>query len=293
MEAPEIDNLLDNSIILLDKPCGHICHDVTSQVKRILGVSRTGHAGTLDPDVSGVLPVALGRATKLLRFIAAKDKTYICLIKFRKILTDAEIKKLLAGFVGTITQTPPKKSAVRKVPRKRTVHYLHVLESCGHFALFESKVDAGTYMRTICTEAGKKTEGARMEELRRISVGSITENQCHTIQDLIDAVWLWKNKGDESMLRKMLIPVDSLISFQKIVIKDEAARAICHGAQLALPGIVSAASGIKKGEFVSIYTESGKFIGVGSWILDAGEDSKKTHGFAVQIERVHARKEEI
>ena len=157
---------------------------------------------------------------------------------------------MLAGFVGTITQTPPKISAVRKVPRRRTVHYLRVLETGGHFALFESKVDAGTYMRTICTEAGKKIGGARMEELRRVAVGSIPESQCHTMQDLIDAVWLWKNKEDESVLRKMLIPVDSLISFQKVIVKNDAARAICHGAQLALPGIVStpipAQGGIKK-----------------------------------------------
>ena len=141
---------INNGIIIIDKPCGQVCHEITSCVKKIVGASRSGHAGTLDPNVSGVLPIALGKATKLLRYIAGKDKTYVGIIKFRKILKKDQIENLFREFTGEITQTPPKISAVRKKPRKRTIYYLKLIEHNGRFAVFETTVDAGTYIRTLC-----------------------------------------------------------------------------------------------------------------------------------------------
>ena len=125
MGVPE---LLDSGVVVLDKPCGPVSHEVTSWMRKMLGVSRAGHAGTLDPDVSGVLPVALGRATKLVQYIAGKRKTYVGICKFKKELDPAHIEDVFASFRGEIEQTPPLVSAVKKVKRKRFVHSLEVLE---------------------------------------------------------------------------------------------------------------------------------------------------------------------
>ncbi|MFH2101618.1 MAG: RNA-guided pseudouridylation complex pseudouridine synthase subunit Cbf5, partial [Candidatus Micrarchaeota archaeon] len=200
----ELEKLIGNGVIVIDKPCGQSSHEITTFVKKIVGVSRSGHAGTLDPKVSGVLPVALGRATKLLRYIAGTNKTYVGIIKFREPQPGKRIEELFAQFTGEIVQMPPKMSAVRRRHRKRVIHHLNLLESNGRFGLFETKVDAGTYIRTLCVDIGKKCGGARMEELRRTAVGGISEKQAFTMQELIDAVHAWKEENDSSSLEKMI-----------------------------------------------------------------------------------------
>ena len=131
---------LENGILLLDKPYGHSSHEITTYIKKLLGVSRAGHAGTLDPQVSGVLPIALGRATKLLQYIATKRKTYVGIIKFKHILSEEKVQQLFQQFTGEITQTPPRESAVQKVARKRTIYTLQFLEQSRKIrALFYSK----------------------------------------------------------------------------------------------------------------------------------------------------------
>lgn len=257
-----------NSVIIIDKPPGHTSHEITTFVKKIVGASRAGHAGTLDPEVSGVLPVALGKATKLLQYIAGKDKTYVGIIKFKNPQTREQIEKLFSEFTGEIIQTPPKLSAVRKKPRKRTIYHLKLLEVRGRLALFEAKVDAGTYIRTLCEDIGKKCGGARMEELRRIAVGRITEKESHRIYDVIDAM-----KTDPDAFRKMLRPPESLIDLPKVFIKESALKSVLSGAQIMKPAIEKNEG--KAGEKVAIYCKD-KFIGVG-----IGEEKK------VKLERIH------
>lgn len=278
---------LDNCVIIINKPCGQTSHEITTQVKKILGVNRSGHAGTLDPQVSGVLPVALGRATKLIQYIASKEKTYVCLMKFKDILPEARIRALFEEFTGRITQTPPKISAVKKVPRQRTIHKLRIIEIKGHFVLFEATVEAGTYIRTLCDDMGKHTGGARMEELRRIAVGRITESEAYTMQDLIDAVWVWKNKNDESLLKAMVKPPETFIDFPKVVVKESAVEQLKHGAQLTVPGVLRFDSKVKRDERVSLYSESGKFVGVGIFLFDYEGFVKAKKGIAAKIERIH------
>ena len=212
-------------------------------MKRITGATRSGHAGTLDPNVSGVLPIALGRATKLLSYLAGKDKTYIGIIKFKEPKSSSEVEALFSQFVGELVQTPPKISAVRKVPRKRTVYYLKLLEleekegGRGRLALFEAKVDAGTYIRTLCEDIGKRCGGARMEELRRTAVGKITERETFTMQELIDAMWRYKNRNDSSQLDRMLKEPERFIEMPAVSIKESALPSVLSGAQIMAPAI--------------------------------------------------------
>lgn len=281
----DIQELLKNSVIIINKPPGHSSHEITTFVKKITGSARSGHAGTLDPEVSGVLPVALGRATKLLRYIAGKDKTYVGVMKFRQPQGRQQIERLFAKFTGTLTQTPPKMSAVRKVARKRTVHSLKLLGTEGSLALFEARVDAGTYIRTLCEDMGKECGGARMEELRRTAVGRITEKETSTMYDLIDAMWLWKNRGDGSLLRKMLRAPESLIGLPRAFIKESALNSIYSGAQVMAPA-VEGMEPVERGERVAMYC-GGMFIGVGvAQLSDKDLAAGKKKGLAIKLERV-------
>ena len=226
----------------------------------------------MDPQVSGVLPVALGRATKLLRYIAGKDKTYVGIIKFRKEQTKEKVLELFQGFSGEIVQTPPKISAVRKKPRKRTVYHLKLIELKGKFGLFEAKVDAGTYIRTLCEDIGNKCGGARMEELRRIAVGNVTEDKCVKMHEIIDAMYHHK-KGNDEFLEKILIAPEKLIGLPKVFIKESSLENVLNGAQIMEPAILKNEG--KTGDRVAIYC-SERFVGVG-----ITEERK------IKLERIH------
>lgn len=270
-------------VIIIDKPPGHTSHEITTFVKKITRAARAGHAGTLDPQVSGVLPIALGRATKLLRYIAGKDKTYVGIIKFREIQSRERIEELFREFTGQIVQRPPKKSAVRKVPRKRTVHSLRLLEISAEnprLALFEARVEAGTYIRTLCKDIGKKCGGARMEELRRVAVGSITEDQCHSMHDVIDAMHCM-GEGEGKPLMDMLKAPQTLIDLPKASLKRSSLENVLNGAQVMPPGLEGMEEA-GEGERLAIYCE-GDFVGIGI-------KKKWKSGFGIVLERIHFRK---
>lgn len=160
--------------LILDKPPNIIHHDLTSRIGKIFGV-KAGHAGTLDPNVTGVSIIGLGRYTRLLRYFNL-PKTYICLAKFK---SSPNIDILLSK-VGKNLQVPPAQSAVAKKPRYRNLYEVKILEQFGNRVLFRAKVDAGFYMRVLCNQVG-----AEMEDLRRIAIGDITENMANTIYDVL------------------------------------------------------------------------------------------------------------
>ncbi len=275
-----------NNVVILDKPPGHTSHEITTFVKKITGASRSGHAGTLDPQVSGVLPIALGRATKLLRYIAGADKTYVGIIKFKKVQTKEKIESLFSEFTGVLTQTPPKKSAVRKRPRKRTVHYLKLIEideENPRLALFETKVDAGTYIRTLCKDIGKKCGGARMEELRRTAVGEITDDESFKIYELIDAVH-YDKEGKPELLKKMLRAPEEFIKLPKVFIKENALQSIGRGAQIMIPAIEDMDE-VEADKKVAIYYKD-RFVGVGIAKITKKELNLKK-GLGIKLERIH------
>ncbi|MEM4359912.1 MAG: RNA-guided pseudouridylation complex pseudouridine synthase subunit Cbf5 [Candidatus Bilamarchaeaceae archaeon] len=280
-------DMIGDGLIIIDKPCGHVSHGITAFVKKLLGAKRAGHAGTLDPEVSGVLPVAIGKATKLIGYIAGKRKKYVGIIKFKdRSITNERIKELFKEFTGVITQTPPKESAVRKVPRKRTVYYFDFLERKDNLVLFAVEVEAGTYIRTLCEDIGKKCGGARMEELRRIAVGRITENEAVTLQDLIDAIWLYKKGKPETLLELIKKPED-YIDARKIIVRESAVKSIKSGAQLMAPGVKDVEKGIEKNEIVALYSESGMFVGMGKALFGRDEILSRRRGIVVRIERMH------
>lgn len=285
-----ITQLLDSSVIIIDKPPKLSSNEVSALVKKITGAKRSGHAGTLDPEVSGVLPVALGRTTKLLDYISAKDKIYVGIIKFKTLQTTEKILELFQKFEGNIVQTPPKISAVRKVPRTRVIHYIKFLEQDEKRVLFETKTQAGTYVRTLCEDIGKLVGGARMEELRRIAVGNITEDKAVKMQDLADAIWLWKEKGNPSELFKILLsPEEYLKNYPKIFIKKSAIFSFLNGVQLTVQGILKTEE-FTKNERVAIYSEENEFLGMGAALVSSSELKNIADGRIVRTERIHKNK---
>lgn len=274
---------INDGFVILDKPPKMICHEVTSWVKKIVGAKKAGHAGTLDPNVTGVLPIAFGPSTKLLPFVAGKTKTYVGITYFKKEKTKKEIEKIFSKFIGEIEQTPPKESAVAKIKRKRKIYALKLLEVEGKRALFLAEVEAGTYIRVLC-----KDMDAEMAELRRIKVGNIKESEAVRIYDVIDAMWLWKNKNDDSLIKKILIPPGEMMAriMKRMLIKEGAAKALLSGAQLMAPGVAGMPEEFEKGEDVALYTNN-TFVGVAEALFSSKEIKNMRKGQVAKTLRVH------
>lgn len=268
--SPELSELLKCAFLIVDKPRGPSSHEISAWVRKTLGAKKAGHSGTLDPGVSGVLPVGIGKATRLLRFLAAKDKKYVCLMGTKKPQSKEKFLKMFEMRTGTVTQTPPKESAVAKRPRERKVYYIAPIQIKPNQALFEVHCEAGTYIRVLVSDFGRICGGAEMLELRRIAVGNITEEAAHTIQEISDAVWAAR-QGEESALKRLLIPPQEALSLKKVVLRNSAVEAVCAGAPLYAPGLLSFDGQIGRGEFVSLLTERGEFIGVGRASLSSEE----------------------
>ena len=283
-----IQEILTNGFIILDKPSGPTSHQVVSWVKEILTIEKAGHGGTLDPDVTGILPVAVGDATRALQVLLVSGKEYIGLMKLHKTVAENKIREICGGFIGDISQIPPVRSAVKRVKRKREIYYLDVLEIKGTEVLFRVGCEAGTYIRTLCVDIGKKLGcGAHLAQLRRTRVGTITETEAVTLQDLKDAFIFYKGEHDETEIQKMIHPMEKVLeSVPKLVIRDSAVDALCHGANLAIPGIAEVDTDIKKGNIAAVLTLKGEGVALVKTLLSTEEILQKDTGICGALERV-------
>jgi len=238
-EKRDIKTYLNNGIVNIDKPAGPNSHQVTAWVKQILGVEKAGHSGTLDPKVTGVLPIALGNATKIIKALLLSDKEYICLMSLHDAASKDCIEQVFRELQGPIFQTPPVMSAVKRELRIRNIYEIKLLERDQKEILFRVRCEAGTYIRKLCHDTGLILgTGAHMHELRRTKAGPFDETSITTLQDLKDAYVTYKETGDEAGLRRLVQPVESGVkNLKKMWIKDSAIDAICHGADLNAPGI--------------------------------------------------------
>ena len=205
-EKKTIKELLEFGIINLDKSSGPTSFDVSESVMKKLGLRKTSHFGTLDPKVTGVLPVALNRACKLTGFFLGEDKKYIGIMSIHEEISIKEVeKKIKEKFLGKIKQTPPVKSRVARVEREREIKSFKILEKDGNDFLFEAEVQGGTYIRKLCDDLGKELGvGAHMLELRRTRAGIFEEAEIVNLYNFEKAVDEYK-KGNEKLLREILI----------------------------------------------------------------------------------------
>lgn len=271
--SPELQKLLSCSFVVIDKPRGPSSHEVAAWVRKILGVNKSGHSGTLDPNVSGVLPVGIGKATRLLPYLTTRDKKYVCLMRTGKEMKEEELARVYSKFVGEITQMPPRQAAVARRLRKRKVYYIKPLQTRAKQALFEVHCEAGTYVRVLVSDFGRFCGGAEMLELRRISVGSIPESQATKLQDLSDAIWAARSGYSKSAVSRMLAAPQDALALPEVVLRNSAVEAVCAGSRLYSPGLASSGQGIACGEPVSMLSEKSEFLGVGRALValdDAG-----------------------
>jgi H/ACA ribonucleoprotein complex subunit 4 len=289
--APEkrtTQQIINYGVVNIDKPKGPTSHQTSDFVKRILQIKKAGHSGTLDPKVTGVLPVALGRATRLAQALLPAGKEYVALMYVHKPLEEEFLRKSLIDFTGKITQKPPVKSAVRRINRIREVYYVEILEVKGQEVLFKIGCQAGTYIRKYIHDFGKKVGcGAHMEELRRTKVAAFNEETLCTLQDLADAFYYYKQENKEKFLRKIIQPVETAVAhLPKVWVLDAAIGSLSHGRDLAVPGISRLETNMEKDNLAAIMTLKGEIIALGTAIMDSEEIMQKRNGIAVRTEKV-------
>lgn len=275
-------------VVNLDKPAGPTSHQVVSWVKNILHIKRAGHTGTLDPKVTGILPILLEDTTKLVDTLRLAGKEYICLMSLHRKTPKAITKEICKEFTGAIYQTPPLKSSVKRQLRIRHIYYLHVLEVNHTQALLQIGCEAGTYIRKLCHDIGQAIGcGAHMQELRRTRAGPLSEETATTLHNLKDAYETWREEGDEHELRAIIQPIDHILShLPKITLLDTAVDAICHGAPLATPGIATIETNINKGDNITLYTLKGELIATATATLSTEDIIKQKHAIAATPKHV-------
>ncbi|MDR0879321.1 MAG: tRNA pseudouridine(55) synthase TruB [Clostridioides sp.] len=282
-----------DKIINILKPTGMTSHDVVSVVRRILGTKKVGHTGTLDPDASGVLPICVGKATKVSELILNKEKTYLCELSLgastdtydssgsvtKRVeefsVSKQELQKALESQLGEIDQLPPVYSALKVNgkrmcdlvrsgredeivinPRKVNIKSMELIRFDGKKAVFVTKCSKGTYIRSICNDIGEILGcGAHMSMLIRNSSGKFDIKDSITLEEL-------EEKFNEDTLDPYLYDIDYALSdFHKLVLMDTALKYYTNGGAIDerrfLGGDYTA-----EDEFVRVYSEDG-FIGLG------------------------------
>jgi len=293
-KKPELrgwQELVQNGVIVVDKPAGPTSHQVSAYVQKILKIDKAGHSGTLDPNVTGVLVIGLGEATKVVHHLLRSGKEYVCVMHLHKPVPEYELRKVTSEHVGKIMQLPPVKSAVKRQLRERSIYDFTILEVKDQDVLFIVNVQAGTYIRKLCHDIGQKLGcGGHMMQLRRTRVAQFREDKAVTLQTLQDA-FIAAQQGNDSELKAILLPVEAAISEMKqIVVLDSAINALTHGVQLKVPGIASYDDNIQLGDEIAIMSLKGELVCIAEARLGADKLAGSS-GLAAKTTRVYMHPE--
>jgi H/ACA ribonucleoprotein complex subunit 4 len=284
-----IRELLNYGLIPVDKPSGPTSHEVVAWVKRILQIDKAGHSGTLDPPVTGLLPLGLGEGTKALGVLLFGPKEYYAVARMHATVSSDKLRPVIEEFTGDIYQRPPQRSAVKRDVRVRTIYEFEAVEESGRLVLLRILCQAGTYVRKMIYDIGEILgAGATMAELRRTRVSHLNESTgLVKLHELSDAYNVWKETGKEEKLRGIIKPIENCLETVKsVIIRDTAVDALCHGAQLAVPGVLKVPRDLKKGDFVGLYTLKGELVGLAESAMSAQEIVEADKGFAFNIRRI-------
>ncbi len=290
-KAPEertTDELLQCAIVNIDKLKGPTSHQVSDHVQKILNLKKAGHSGTLDPQVTGVQPVAIGRGTKVVQFLLKSPKEYICLMRLHKEVPQEQVEQVLKSYIGKIEQLPPVKSAVKRQIRTRRIYEIKLIEMDKTSVLFRVKCQAGTYIRKLAHQAGVDLKtGAHMQELRRTQAGPINESDnLVNLDDLRDALHYYKKDKNEKFIRYCLHPIEKAVQdFKKCYVFDSALESLSHGRDLGAPG-VSKLEHFGKGDMVAVMSLKGELVAVGEALMSTKEIKKERKGLAVKTSKV-------
>lgn len=287
-EERKTEELIQYGIVNIDKPEGPTSHQVSAYAQRILGIPKSGHSGTLDPGVTGVLPIALGRATRIVQALLPAGKEYVGVMHVHKWISQEALMEGIKKFVGKIQQKPPVKSSVKRIVRTREIYYFDVLEFKDKDVLFQVGCQAGTYIRKLCYDIGQKLgTGAHMAELRRTKAGPFDESTLTTLQDLSDACYFYKEEGNEKFLRHCIKPIEFAVQhLPKVWILDSAVEPLCHGHDLKVPGISKFHANTEEGEAIAVMTLKDELVALGMTLMDSYGFMEKDKGIAVKVNKV-------
>lgn len=278
-----------HGILNIYKEKGYTSHDVVAKLRGIVGQKKIGHTGTLDPDATGVLPVCLGKATKVCDLLTDKDKTYRAILRLGittdtqdvsgqvikerdpRGLKEEEVRQAILSFVGAYEQVPPMYSALKvngkklyelaregkTVERKSRpvhIHEIQIQEMNLPRVEFTVTCSKGTYIRTLCHDVGEKLGvGGCMEELERIAVGRFHLRNALTLKEI-------QEMKEEGTLEEVLRPVDSVfLQYPKMQVKASCESLAFNGNPLPKKG-VEVFEGAKEDQIFRLYTESGEFL---------------------------------
>lgn len=252
-----MDNI--NGILIVDKDKGYTSHDVVNVVRKLFDTRKVGHTGTLDPDATGVLPICIGKATKVCDMLTFSDKEYEARVRLGietdtqdlsgEVISESKVnvtmEQLLSAVndhIGEIMQIPPMYSAlkingkklcdlarkgieVERKPRPVTIYSAEVTGFDGTEFNIRVRCSKGTYIRTLCHDIGKALGcGAAVAELRRTASSVFSIDDAHTLDAL-------KELGDKDELLSLLIPVDKIFDkYKKLTISDALQKRVCNGA---------------------------------------------------------------
>jgi tRNA pseudouridine55 synthase len=272
-------------VVNLDKPPGPSAHQVAGWVRDLVGVDRAAHAGTLDPKVTGCLPILLGDATRLAQVFLEGAKEYVAVLELHGPAPD-DLDAVLAAFEGAIHQKPPKKSAVARRLRVRTIHALDVLDVEERRVLCRIRCESGTYVRKLCHDLGLALgTGAHMGDLRRVGTEPFDDTDLVSLHDLTDAL-AFAEDGDTAPLADAVQPAErALVHLPRVTIAPSAAREVAEGAPVYAPGVRSIEDPPETDAdepLVACYTPDGAAVCLGRLVGEIDAD----RGTVVDLERV-------
>ncbi len=239
--------------------------------------------------MTGVLPIALEESRKIVQALLLSGKEYVCVMKLHREAEEKQVKKVLKEFEDTIYQRPPLRASVKRRLRTRRIYYIDFLEMDGRNVLFKVGCEAGTYIRKLCFDIGEVLGcAAHMQELRRTRAGPFVENgDMVTLHDV--AYWFmeWQEQKDEKILRKFIQPMEkALVLVPKIYVRDSAVDAVCHGANLTAPGVLSLETKINKGLTVAVLTLKGEVVALAKAAASTEDILDMDHGVVAETKRV-------
>jgi len=254
-----IQELLNFGIVNIDKPTGMTSFDVVNVIRKSLCLKKCGHFGTLDPNVTGVLPIALGNACKIQEYFMHHEKTYIGTMQLHKPTAKEKLESEMKKFIGKINQLPPRISRVKRQIRQREIIEFKILkfDEKKKTAEFIAEVEAGTYIRKLIDDLGKSISGAQMIELRRIKAGIFSEKDKEFISlaDFEKVVEEYKG-GDETKLKKLITPAEIIVKILPVIeVNEEALKKLKNGSPIFSEMLVDKKTKIPENSFAVLCNE--------------------------------------
>ncbi len=254
-QEKSIKELLEFGILNIDKPAGMTSFDVSDFIRRKLKLRKTSHFGTLDPMVTGVLPIALNRGVKLTGFFLGEDKEYEGTMRIHKEVSLEEIQKAISEkFIGKIIQKPPVKSRVKRQEREREIKLFQLLEKKGKDITFNTEVQGGTYIRKLISDLGEYMGiNMHMIALRRIRAGIFKVKDSIPLKDI--------EKFSEEELKEKIIPAEIVSEvYEPVEIKKQIKEKVLHGRPIFYEDLKEKKD-FQIGKIISIFSDN-KFIGM-------------------------------